>query len=166
MFKDALSVIPSRPVVYIAPVIVVLVLVFYYRDLYVKCADIRLYRDALNEVLPSHDRSSPFRLAEFTGFSWDKVRIVARLEPHNRTVECPFGWNWPSGERETLAASGLLSALMFARQGTIVKYLEVRNDEIEFRGADSSLTPQTAVFSVDTSSDDGSAVTLTLVSEN
>ena len=147
---------------YIAPVIVVLVLVFYYRDLYVKCTDIRLYREALNEVLPLHDRSVQFRLAEFTRFSWDKVRIVARLEPHNRTVECPFGWNWASGERETLAASGLLSALMFARQGTIVRYLEVRNDEVAFHGADSSLTPQTAVFTFGKNLDDGSAVTLTL----
>ncbi|MFZ9037862.1 MAG: hypothetical protein ACO3DT_07320 [Gammaproteobacteria bacterium] len=166
MFKDALSVIPSRPVVFIAPVIVVLVLVFYYRDLHIKCSDIKQHRVALNEVLPSHERSAPFRLAEFTRFSWDKVRIVARLEPHNRTVECPFGWNWPSGERETLAASGLLSALMFAQQGTIVKYLEVRNDEVAFRGTDSSLTPQTAVFTVGSNSDDSSAVTLTLTSEN
>ena len=162
MFKDALSAIPSRPVVFIAPVIVVLVLVFYYRDLYLKCTDIRLHREALNEVVSSHDRSARFRLAEFTRFSWDKVRIVARLKPHTRTVECPFGWNWRSGERETLAASGLLSALMFARQGTIVKYLEVRSDEIAFRGADSSLTPQTAVFTVGKTFDDGSAVTLTL----
>ena len=166
MFKDALSAIPSRPVVYIAPVIVVLVLVFYYRDLYIKCSDIRQHRVALNEVLPSHDRSVRFRLAEFTKFRWDKVRIVARLEPHTKTVECPFGWNWPSGERKTLAASGLLSALMFAQQGTIVKYLEVRNDEVAFRGTDSSLTPQTAVFSIGSNSDDGSAVTLTLSSEN
>ena len=162
MIKDALSAIPSRPVVYIAPVIVILVLVFYYRDLYVKCTDVRQHRDALTEMLSSFDRSAAFRLADFTRFPWDKVRIVSRLEPHARTVECPFGWNWSSGEREKLAASGLLSALMFAQQGTIVKYLEVRNDEIAFRGADSSLTPDSAVFSIGKSAEDGSAVTLTL----
>jgi len=166
MIKDALSVIPSRPVLYIAPVIVILVLVFYYRDLYIKCTDIRQHREALNELLALPDGSAQFRLAEFTEFPWDKVRIVARLEPHARTVECPFGWNWSSGERETLAASGLLSALMFARQGTIVKYLEVRNDEVAFRGTDASLTPQTAVFSVGANADTGGTVTLTLNDKN
>jgi hypothetical protein len=59
-----------------------------------------------------------------------------------------------------------LSALIFAQQGTIVKYLEVRNDEVAFRGADSSLTPQTAVFSVATNSDSGSAVALILNKKN
>jgi hypothetical protein len=162
MIKDSLSALPSRPALYIAPVIVILVLSFYYRDMYVKCADIRQHREALNEFLPTLDASAQFRLAEFTRFTWDKVRIVARLEPHTRTVECPFGWNWASGERESLAASGLLSALMFAQQGTIVKYLEVRNDEVAFVGADSSLTPQTAVFDIGTGSEDGSKVTLIL----
>lgn len=162
MIKDALSAIPSRPVVYIAPVIVVVVLVFYYRDLYTRCTDVRQHRDALTESLSANDGSLPFHLAEFTRFTWDKVRIVSRLEPHARTVECPFGWNWPSGERETLAAAGLLSAMMFAQQGTIVKYLEVRNDEIAFHGAASALTPDTAVFRVGKIPDDKGAVTLTL----
>lgn len=162
MIKDALSAVPSRPALYIAPVIVILVLLFYYRDMYVKCTDIRQHRETLNELLPSLDASAQFRLSEFTRFAWDKVRIVSRLEPHTRTVECPFGWNWSSGERESLAASGLLSALMFAQRGTIVKYLEVRNDEVAFSGANSSLTPKTAVFSIDKNPEDGAAVTLTL----
>jgi len=166
MIKDALSVIPSRPVLFIAPVIVVLVLLFYYRDLYIKCSDIRQHRESLNELLPSLDRSAQFRLAEFTRFSWDKVRIIAKLEPDTRSIECPFGWNWSSGERESLTDAGLLSALIFAQRDLIVKYLEVRSDEVSFRGADSSLTPQTAVFSVGTNSDGGRAVTLTLNHKN
>lgn len=166
MIKDALSAIPSRPVLYIAPVIVIVVLLLYYRDLYIKCSDIRQHRESLNELIPTLEASAQFRLAEFTGFRWDKVRIIAKLEPDVRTVECPFGWNWVSGQRESLANAGLLSALIFAQQGTIVKYLEVRNDEVAFRGADSSLTPQTAVFSVATNSDSGTAVALILNKTN
>jgi hypothetical protein len=46
MIKDALSAIPSRPVLYIAPVIVIVVLLLYYRDLYIKCSDIRQHRES------------------------------------------------------------------------------------------------------------------------
>ena len=162
MIKDALSVLPARPVLYIVPVIVVLVLSFYYRDLYTKCSSIKQYRVALNELLHSMDASAQFRLVEFTDFSWDTVRIVANLKSGARSVECPFGWNWSSGERESVIASGLLTAMIFGREGAIVRYLELRSDEVSFRGADSSLTPETAVFSIAKNFDNGSEVTLTL----
>jgi len=162
MIRRALSVLPTRPIVYIVPVLVVLVLSFYYRDIHQKCADNKQFRRALVELLHSVDRPGQFRLLDFTDFRWDKVRIVAKIEPERRNTECPFDWNWPSGVRDTLIANGLLTVLIFAQDGVIVKYHELRSDELAFRGTESSLTPQTAVFDVGRDSVGGGAVTLSL----
>ena len=48
MIKDALSAVPARPALFIAPLLVVLVLSLYYRDQYNKCVDIKQTRAALN----------------------------------------------------------------------------------------------------------------------
>ncbi|MCP4233232.1 MAG: hypothetical protein GY770_06555 [Aestuariibacter sp.] len=58
-------------------------------------------------------------------------------------------------------ASGLLTVLMFGKGESIVGYAELRSDEVEFRGVESSLTPNTAVFSLGKNSTNG-AVSLTL----
>ncbi|MDH3221089.1 MAG: hypothetical protein OEO19_16285, partial [Gammaproteobacteria bacterium] len=94
--------------------------------------------------------------------AWDKVRIFARIEADTKNVSCPFDWNWASGERDTLIERGLLSALVFGQQGRVVQYFEVHSDEVAFRGAEDTLTPETAVFDVATNYSDSGGVTLTL----
>lgn len=162
MIKEALSALPARPALYIAPVIVVLVLSLYYQDLYSKCSDIKQYRTSLNEFLHSKNRPGQLRLVDFTDFAWNKVRIVAKVDPGTKSDECPFDWNWESGERDTLVTSGLLTAMVFGEKGQVVRYFELRNDEVAFRGADATLTPQTAVFDIGTNYDNGDGVTLSL----
>jgi hypothetical protein len=162
MIRNALSVLPTRPIMYIVPLIVVLVMSFYYWDIYTKCASNKQFRISLNESLHAADAAKQFRLTDFTDFYWDRVRIVENFSPERRDVECLFGWNWASGERESLMASGLLTVLIFAQEGTIVEYHELRGDEVAFRGADSSLTPQAAVFNIGTNPVNSSGVTLTL----
>ena len=162
MIRDALSVMPSRPVVFVVPVIVVLVMSWYYWDMYSKCTDIKRFRAALNEELHSQQTPARFRLADFTGFTWDQVRIVEQFDPEIKSSECPLGWNWPSDERDSLIASGLLTIMIFLQKGMIVEYLELRSDEVAFRGAESSLSPETAVFKIGAHSAEAAGVTLTL----
>ncbi len=149
MIKDALSSLPAKPALYIAPILVIVVLSLYYRDQYNQCADIRQQRMALNELLRAIDSPGNFRLADFTEFDWNKVRIVAGVAPGTIADECPFDWNWQSGERDTLLKSGLLTAVIFGRDGQVVSYLELRGDEVEFRSSEGNLTPETAVFGVE-----------------
>ena len=162
MIRNALSVLPTRPIVYIVPLLVVLVMSFYYWDIYTKCANNKQFRTSLNESLHAADTSVKFKLAKFTDFFWDRVRVIENFSPERRNVECPLGWNWSSGERESLVASGLLTVLIFAQEGVIVEYHELRSDEVAFRGADSSLTPEAAVFNVGTNPVNSNGVTLTL----
>jgi hypothetical protein len=162
VIRSALSVLPTRPVLYLVPVIVALVMTFYYWDIYTKCSSNKQFRSSLNELLLSMDTDEQFRLPDFTRFAWDKIRIVENFKPERRSIECPLGWNWPGDERESLVASGLLTVLIFAQQGTIVAYHELRSDEVDFRGTDASIASDAAVFSIVTNSGNSSGVTLTL----
>lgn len=162
MIKNVLAVVPSRPVVFIAPVIALLVLSFYYWDMYSRCTSNKEFRGSLNELLHAQGGTGLFRLTDITGFMWDRVRIVTNFKPENKTGECPFGWNWAAGDRDSLIASGLLTVLIFVHRGTMVEVLELSGDEVAFQGADSSLTPQAAVFSIAASSDNNARIALTL----
>ena len=163
MIKNALSVMPTRPIVYIVPLLVVMVMSFYYGEIYTKCTDNREFRASLNELLAATDRSAGFRLADATNFAWDRVRIVTDFKPEASGDTCPLEWNWSQGERESLIDSGLLTVLIFVHRAAIVNYLELRHDEVAFQGMDSSLSPRTAVFSVRSNQDKDGAFELTLV---
>ena len=162
MIKDALSSVPAKPALYIAPLLVVLVLSLYYLDQYRKCVDIKQTRTALNEQLLALGSPAQFRLSDFTDFAWNKVRIVASVTADTISDACPLDWNWDSGERDALIASGRLAAMVFGQQGQIVRYLELSGDEIEFRGVEGNLPRDEAVFEVRRKSGDGGGVTLTL----
>ncbi len=146
LIKDALSALPAKPAVLVAPLIVIAVLSFYYWDLRDKCGEIRQARLALHQHLMSLKPGSQFRLADFTRFEWNRVRIVARVAPGTMTDECHFDWNWPAGVRESLLASGNLSALIFGNQGRVVGYYEIHRDKIAFDEIEDQLTPGSAVF--------------------
>ncbi len=161
LIKDSLSALPSRPVLYIVPVLVVVVLSLYYWGQYTKCTDIKQFRTSLNESIQSKAVSEKFRLEDVTSFVWDKVRIATHIKPGERNAECPFGWNWQEGERESLMSAGLLTVLMFGNGESIVGYAELRSDEITFLGVESSLTPKSAEFTVGENSS-GRGVSLTL----
>jgi len=163
VIKEALSALPARPALFIAPVLVVLVLSLYYRDQYNKCVEIRQTRAALTELLLAPGSPARFRLADFTDFAWTKVRIVASVTADTISDTCPLDWNWESGERDSLIASGRLAAMIFGQQGQIVRYLELRGDQLEFRGAEGNLSPEAAEFRVERKSGDAPGAILTLV---
>ena len=135
----------------------------YYWDLRAKCVDIKQVRESLYQRLISMPPGAQFRLAEFTEFDWNKVRIVARVGPGTISDECHFDWNWPLGERESLIESGKLSALVFGLRGRVVGYFELRRDEIAFDALDGQLTPATAIFDLARVPAAGRTVSLSLV---
>ena len=61
VIKEALSSLPAKPALFIAPVLVVLVLSLYYRDQYNKCVDIRQTRAELSQHLLSLGAPARFR---------------------------------------------------------------------------------------------------------
>ena len=162
MIKEALSVLPARPIVYIVPLMVIMVMSFYYADVYSRCSTGKEFRASLNNALNARANGSLIRLQDVTGFAWDRVRIVTGFDPERNDGACPFGWNWAAGEREALIASGSLTALIFVHRAAIVEYLEVRADEVAFRGAETSISPQAAVFSIGPNPNNAGGFSLTL----
>ena len=165
LIRDALSALPARPAVIAAPVIVAVVLSLYYWDLRQKCVDIRETRAALHEHLLALEAGEPFRLADFFGFDWNKVRIVASVQADTISDECLLDWNWPGGERDRLIESGRLSALVFGHRGSVVGYYEIDRDQVAFDAIETQLTPATASFRVGRAADDNRVV-LSAIEQN
>lgn len=157
--REALSALPTRPVIVVAPLIVVLVLVFYYRDRHVKCTEMRHFRASLVVMLADLPPRSAVRFAELTDFAWDRVRIVTGFVPRERDAGCPFDWNWPAGERAALIDAGALTALIFALGDEIAAYRELDGGAISIRGVDSLLTPESAIFELTRKADGGVILT-------
>jgi len=166
LIRDALSALPARPAVVAAPLIVIVVLSLYYWDRRDKCIDIRQARESLYRQLISMPPGSRFRLADFTDFDWNRVRVVASVAPGTISDECHLDWNWAAGERESLIETGELSTLIFGHRGRVVGYYELRRDEIAFDEIDGQLTPDTAIFDITRApAADGGTVTLSLTAQ-
>lgn len=162
MFKDTFARVPSKPALLIAPFLVVLVLTLYYRDQYTRCVQVRDTRNAFSEHLQALATPGRFRLADFTDFPWNKVRVVASVSADTISDTCPLDWNWQHGERDMLIESGGLAAMIFGQQGQVVRYVELRAAEIEFRGAEGNLSLAEAVFSVTRKAGNAGGFVLTL----
>ena len=144
--RRALSALPTKPVLVVAPLIIVAVLAFYYRDRHASCTEMKQFRATLGASLDALASRERVRLADLTDFPWDRVRIVTGFVPRDRGPACPFAWNWADGERAQLIEAGALTALIFARGEQIAAYREIDGSEIAIRGVSSLLTPQTAIF--------------------
>jgi hypothetical protein len=162
VIKEALSVLPARPIVYIVPLIVIMVMSFYYTDVYSRCSAGKEFRVSLNNTLNARANGSLLRLEDVTGFAWDRVRIITGFDPERNDGACPFGWNWADGEREALIEGGSLTGLIFVHRAAIVEFLEVNADEVAFSGAETSISPRAAVFRIGPNPESGSGVSLTL----
>ncbi len=162
MIKSALSVLPTRPVLYIVPVVVTLVMAFYYWDRHADCTHDRHFRSLLGKQLDVTGEATLFHLDSVTDFVWDKVRIINNFKPQRKIMDCPFGWDWTSAERRSLIEADLLSALVFAHQDVIVEYVDIRSDQIAFEDIDTTLSPEAAVFRVHRNTGSKNTVNLTL----
>lgn len=153
MIRHALSSIPVKPVLWIAPVVIVLGLVYHYWGAYARCTYHADLRDRLQRAIADAGASAGsserrLRLADVVDFDWDRVSIAVGFRPDGRTPDCPFGWDWSSDERARLGEEGRLVLFAFSRRGQYVDYLEYRRDWADFEGVEAPLTPETAVFEV------------------
>ena len=137
MFRNLLHGMPTKPVVYLAPILMVLVLSWYYFDRYQDCsahASVReaLYRGAASSV------GTIFKMSEVTPYTWTRV-LLAPGYSLDGEPDCPFSWDWPSGMREQLAAADRLGIIVFVNElvdkGGVVltDYVEYDTARVHFR---------------------------------
>ena len=150
MIHRALNSIPARPVLYIAPLIVVAVMVFYYSSLRSECIGRASQRQAFAQHASEAAASgTALKLSDITDFPWQQVKGFVEFKPQYRTRGCPFGWDWSGERRQELIASGLLSVLIFFHEGSVSKYIEFRGDRVLMDDFEQALTPDSAVFTVE-----------------
>jgi hypothetical protein len=152
--RRALSSLPSRPAPYVAIAMIAGVLIYQYGGDYLSCtahAEARARLEAAIEDAAWPGGPRRLDLAEIAVFDWDRLDIAVAYRPDAEVPGCPLGWDWSAAEREALVADGLLTVLVFSRDGTVVDYIEHRADRGEFRDIVNPYTRESAVFAVDPS---------------
>lgn len=149
MLKDALAGLPTRPVLYISIVVIVLGLGYHFFSIYRECRSHAELREVLRTAIEaSADGAVPVKLRQVTDFVWDRAEILVNYKPGGSSIDCPFQWDWSRNMREKLIAADLLTVVVFVRNGKLANYLEYRRDWAEFVNVKNPYTPDTAVFRV------------------
>lgn len=162
MLKDALAGLPTRPVLYLSAVVLVLVLGYHFLSTYVSCnshAELRRGLRAAIEV--GAEGKLPVALSQITDFAWDRAEVLVNYKPGGASTDCPFQWDWSRDAREALIADDLLTVIVFVHEGKLVNYLEYRRDWADFVAVKNPYTPDTAVFRVEPSANKAGAYVLT-----
>jgi hypothetical protein len=138
-----------RPILVIAPVLIVLALAYHFGTSYRSCSYQRDFRERLRAGI---ETAAPppgvMRLADFADFQWDAATILVNYKPDNRTTDCPFGWDWSEAERARLVAEDLLTLIVFSRDGRIVGHVEYRADWAGFPDSRAPYDRESASFEV------------------
>jgi hypothetical protein len=162
MLKDALAGLPTRPILYLSSIVLVLGLGYHFLSTYQSCRSHAGLREALSAAIEAGAEGKvPVALSQITDFAWDRAEILVNYKPGGASTDCPFQWDWSRDARETLIADDLLTVIVFVRDGKLVNYLEYRRDRAKFVGVNNPYSPETAVFRVEPSPDKAGAYVLT-----
>ena len=138
-----------RPILVIAPALIVLALAYHFGTTYQSCSHHRQYRERLRTGIESAaSRSTYLRLAEIADFQWSTATILVNYKPDARTTDCPFGWDWSAAERAEIVADDLLTLIVFSRRGRVVDHMEYRADWAVFPDSGKPYDRNTAIFEV------------------
>ena len=155
--KDALAGLPTRPVLYLSAIVLVLGLGYHFGTTYQSCTSHAQLRENLHAAIKSSADGTvpgPVRLAQITDFPWERADILVNYKPEGSTTNCPFQWDWSREQREALIARELLTVIVFLQGGRLVNYLELRRDWTDFAEVQNPYSPETAVFKVSPSPND------------
>ena len=150
MLRQALSVLPTWPVIVLVPCLVILVMGFYYIDRYQTCsaqADFR--QDFMRAMQNASDSpSGKINFIKVTDFPWDTLQVFTSYKHNPNQQSCPFNWDWSAEEIKTLIDQDNLVVLVFTAKGSIIKYLELDGSRISFSQAKQRYLSNEARFTV------------------
>ena len=146
----ALNSIPSKPVMFLAPLLVVLVLISYYWNVKSDCqAQVELRDKFVASVANAGETGQPLRLDELYSANWEFAKTFQNFQPKHRKRSCPLGWDWSDEIRQKLIDSEMMSVIIFFNEGVISHILEFNNARISVDEIDGRATRDHAVFKVD-----------------
>ncbi len=138
-----------RPILVIAPVLIVLALAYHFGTSYRSCSYQRDFRERLRAgIETAAPPPAVMRLADIADFQWDAATVLVNYKPDNRTTDCLFGWDWSEAERARLVAEDLLTLIVFSRDGRVVGHVEYRADWAGFPESRAPYDRASAAFEV------------------
>ena len=150
----ALNSIPSKPVMFLAPLLVVLVLGNYYWNVKSGCeAQAKLRKNFVDSVADAGESGQLLHLDALYSANWEFAKTFQNFQPKHRKRSCPLGWDWSDELRQELIDSEMMSVIIFFNEGVISHILEFNNARISVEEIDGRVTREHAVFKVDTSGD-------------
>ena len=146
----SLDSIPSKPVMFLAPLLIMVVLTTYYWNIRSGCqSEAELREKFVRFVVDAGETGAPLRLDELYSANWEFAKTFQNFQPKHRKNSCPFGWDWSDEIRQELIDSGMMSVILFFNEGVISHILEFNNEMISIDEIDGRATRDLAVFSVD-----------------
>ena len=150
----ALNSIPSKPVIFLAPLLVVLVLGTYYWNVKSDCqAQAELRDKFIDSVTDAGESGQLLHLDVLYSNDWEFAKTFQNFQPKHRKRSCPLGWDWSDDLRQELIDSKMMSVIIFFNEGVISHILEFNNARISVDEIDGRVTRELAVFRVDKSVD-------------
>lgn len=156
--KGALSSLPSKPALFIAPGIICVVLGLHYSQVYNTCQKQTRLRAQLMDKIGAAAGRSQFRLDQAIPFNWNIVRITQGYKPEKHAINCPFGWGWAEEKRRELADASQITILGFFMGNLFRGFVELDGGKIHFVGTEKPIGIGNAVFDVDKSQAGGPVV--------
>jgi len=146
----ALNSIPSKPVLFLSPLLIILVLGTYYWNVKSDCqAQAELRDKFVFSVTEAGETGQPLRLDELNSADWEFAKTFQNFQPKHRKPSCPFGWDWSDKIRQDLIDSGMLSVIIFFNEGVISHILEFNNNRISVEEIDGRVSRDMADFNVE-----------------
>ena len=147
--QTALRSLPSKPVLFIAPAIIVAVLGWHYSDIYRICshrADLMTSLD--NALSTARDEGSSFVFENVFPSDWDTVRVFQNYKPDTKSFHCPFGWHLSEDERDSMARRGDLTVIAFYKDKSLIDFADYPSAKAKFSISDEPVRREGVAFDV------------------
>lgn len=147
--QTALRSLPSKPVLFIAPLVMAAVLCWHYYDVYRVCSHRAASMVALDRALDrAASGKTPFIFEDVFPAEWDTVRVFQGYKPDTRSFDCPLGWHFSEEERESIARQGDLTVIAFYRNKSLIDFADYRSSRARFSISDSPIERKGIAFAV------------------
>ncbi len=153
--------IPTKPVLVIAPLVIVVILAIYYYEKYSDCTRSTSLREQLYTEL-RQNIGRTLSLADILPIEWDQAAILKDYQPaaNSKLPDCPFDWGWNQSHRQTLAGQNQLNIIVFFRDEQFIDYVEFRRDVVDFGNVNNPYSAETARFEVNAPASDNGPILL------
>jgi hypothetical protein len=132
--REALGVLPTKPVLIIVPLLIAAALGIHNYTLHRDCKQQTALRTLILEEIDLAAQSTEHRFVpiDVVPVPFDQMLVTRGFQPAGRMLECPFGWGLSGEERRALAREARLTLLQFQEAGQLRGFIELDSAKVRF----------------------------------